>query len=119
MKLDRQQLLLPASCGGPQAKSGFVPDLLQPMTSCIEDQPVTHPAKRINHRVRGVVYINSSPASATTYTDTIHDSAAYTDSLFVCMLFYGTSALVRLLEPTDYMLKIINLDTILELLLWY
>ena len=38
MKLDRK-LLLPASGGGAQAKSGFVPDLLQPMTSCIEDQP--------------------------------------------------------------------------------
>ena len=78
MKLDRK-LLLPASGGGAQAKSGFVPDLLQPMTSCIEDQPVTHPAKRTNHRVRGVVYINSSPASATTNTDTNHESA-YTDS---------------------------------------
>jgi hypothetical protein len=74
MQLDRK-LLLPASGGGAQAKSGFVPDSLQPMTSCIED----HPAKRINHRVRGVVYINSSPASATTNTDTKHESA-YTDS---------------------------------------
>jgi hypothetical protein len=69
MKLDRK-LLLPASGGGTQAKTGFVPDLLQPMTSCIEDQPVIHPAKkRTNQRVRGIVYINSSPASATTNTD--------------------------------------------------
>ena len=77
MKLDRK-LLLPASGGGAQAKSGFVPDVLQPMTSCIEDQPVTHPAKRTNHRVRGVVHMNSSSASATN-TDTKHESA-YTDS---------------------------------------
>ena len=46
MKLDRK-LLLPASGGGAQAKSGFVPDLLQPITSCIKDQPVTHSAKKI------------------------------------------------------------------------
>ena len=70
MKLDRK-LLLPASGGGAQAKSGFVPDLLQPMTSCIEDQP-TNPQRNTNHRVRGVVYIKSSPASETTNTDTIH-----------------------------------------------
>ena len=77
MKVDRK-LLLPASGGGPKAKKGFVPDLLQPMTSCIEDPPVTHPViKKIpNHRV---VYINSSPASATTNTDTKHESA-YTDN---------------------------------------
>jgi hypothetical protein len=43
-KLDRKLLLL-ASGGGPQAKSGFVPDLLQLMTGCTKDQPVTHKAK--------------------------------------------------------------------------
>ena len=78
MKLDRK-LLLPASGGRAQAKSGFVPDLLQPMTSCIEDQPVTHPTKKDQPPSLGVVYINSSPASATTDTDTTHESA-YTDS---------------------------------------
>jgi hypothetical protein len=43
MKLDKK-LLLPASGGGAKADSGFVPDLLQLMTSDIEDQPVKHPA---------------------------------------------------------------------------
>jgi hypothetical protein len=55
-KLDRK-LLLPASCGRPQAKSGCVPDLIQPMMSCIEDQPVTHPANKVQTTELGGLYI--------------------------------------------------------------
>ena len=56
MKLDRK-LLLPANGGGAQAKSGFVPDLLQPMTSCIEDQLVTHLTKKDKPPSYGGLYI--------------------------------------------------------------